>query len=411
MATFDPNKPALLQLGARQAPQAAQAAGRGLLSRVGGAALGPIGLGAQALLRPGELGDGELTEEQKAALGTMPKADADAYRSWAEGVAGRAAQAGINTRNQHMPAVDSRIQPTAMQEPTGDVSKVPNYEPLRQQAKAGLEVAQSRGELPVKEIATALVDKQIEASGEKTSPEDRQKRISQERKLISDLPSEERSDYLSWALIAAGLVASAVDEGAGQAFAGSLDASLKRAHERNMKVEERTERKAAREEEREFQRENFDRQDANIDKRFDQQDKMQERQFAQQKLLFDEGQKLQREQMAQQASYQSAMLGLRQQQLEAKLAASQGGAAPKLDLKQEDAEKITDGVSSQLGYPLSKEVNRSLSAQLRAAAKTDPNFDPQRFVQVWLNANADKLEKHDPWGPGDNITRFKPLKQ
>lgn len=438
---LDPNRPALLQMGAgkemtakqiaqeyakekareeiskattkaaltsaKAAPQTSSlGAAKGLLGRIGGAAFGPIGAGIQAAVMPGELGNGELSREQNEALIDIPQDESDKYKAWAEGVAGRAAQAGIDYRNQMTPEVQQEA-------PAPVVDPMVAAEPIRQQAKVGLDVAQARGDLPVKQIATALVDKQIEASGEKSTPEDRQKRISQERKLISDLPAEEKSDYLSWALVAAGLIAGATDESgaAGRAFGAGFESELNRKHQKKLKQEEREMRKEEREEDRDMQREVMENQNESLDKRFAQQDKTLEKTQAQQMLLFDKGQELQRAQMAQQERYQSAMLGLQQNRIDAALAKANGQAAPKLDINQDDAEEITKGVASQLGVPLSKEVNQSLAAQLRAAAKTDPNFDPQRFVGTWLKMNQDKLQSSDPWGPGDNITTFKPITQ
>lgn len=433
---LDPNRPALLQgagqkMTAKQiaeevakekakdaaakaaskaaltSTKAAAPAARGLLSRGVGAALGPVGLGFQAALAPGNLDGGELSPEQRDSM--MPQDQADSANQYAQGVAQRAAQAGIDYKNDMTPEPTPQVAQEAPQE-SPQVDPMVAAEPLRQQAKVGLDVAQSRGNLPVKQIATALVDKQIESEGTKISPGDREKRISQERKLISDLPKEEKTDYLSWALVAAGLVAGALDEsgGAGRAFGTALDSQLERKNKLKLQEAEKEARAAELETEREFRREQMDNSNAQMDKRFTQQDKQLASQQAQQMLLFEKGQELQRAQMSQQERYQNSMLGLQQQRIEAAIAKESGAAAPKLDIKQEDAESITKGISSQLGVPFSKEVNQSVAAQLRAAAKTDPNFDPQRFVQMWIKANQNKLETKDPFF-GAPRTNFKPI--
>lgn len=392
MATYDPNKPALLQ---RRPPLGA--VGTGLLGAMGGTGLNLLGISYLVGEARGDV-----------PFGVNPRLKAQGTQDVMDAMADSSGYADAGPKGPHDSSrgyqASRATQPTAQPVPApvgasqASVDAVGQIEPLRQQAKAGLEVAQARDKLPVKEIATALVDKQIEASGEKTSKEERQRKISQERKLISDLPADERTDYLSWALVAAGLVASAADESgeAGRAFAASSESALQRSHDAAVKKAEAAERKAAREEDREFRREGMDREEALLDKRFDQQDKQQQAQFDQQMLVLGEQQKMQREQMAQQASYQNAMLGLRQQQIEAKLAAAQGGQAPKLDLNQEDAVDIVSGVSQQFGAPLSKEVASAAAAQLRVDARLNPNLDPATFMQTWLKANAGKLQTEDP---------------
>lgn len=407
----------------RPSPMApAAGAARGLLGKFGGAALGPVGAMAQGVLAPGRLDPSELSPEQRAKLGQMPPEDAAAAQQYAQGVGQRAAAAGVATRDKHMPAVDSRIKPNVMQEPTGDASKVPgaepasdplgDLEPLRQQAKAGLDVAQARGELPVKEISEALVDKQIADSGEKVSGEERQKRISQERKLVSDLPNSEKTDYLSWAIVAAGLVAVALDKSgqAGDNFVAAFGAEMKRGHESKLEQQKLDARKAERAEDRDLVREGRDIDNQQLDKRFEQQSTIQKAQFKQQMLMLDQQQGLQREEMAMQRAYNNSMMGFKQKQLEAAQAKSTMGESPKLNLEQADAENITKGIADQLGVPFSDGVTSAVAAQMRAAARTDPNFDPARFVQVWVQANQAKLQQTDPFF-GSPETQFAPLQQ
>jgi hypothetical protein len=391
MATpFDPTKPALLQSPIQQA--AAGAARGGLLSGIGKAAsslFGPVGLGIQAAVTPGNLGNGELTPEQRREL--YP--EMDAVGSQMKGIADRAVGAGKSFRDEMFQKASEKQAQEAPQE--NPVEKV------RQQAERGFAVQVAKGDLPTKDIATSIVEGQAKQAGEELKPEEKARRISQERTLIDNMPDEQKPNYLSWALVAAGLIASAVDEDAGYYFADSYNKTREQLNEKAEKAADRAFRKEERQEDREFRSEEaaMDRQ-ARAD--------LSSQEFQARREMLDEELKVKREQLSQDAAYQNARLSLLQQKNEiAAQGAGLAGQSKGITLDSDDAKALVKGISKDLGLNLSDGVEANAAAFMQNALKFNPNADPALVLDTWLKRSQKNLKPESTWfGFGKDEIRF-----
>jgi hypothetical protein len=81
--------------------------------------------------------------------------------------------------------------------------------------------------------AEAVVDADIQRSGEEVTPEEKKARVAEESAVMKTMDNNDLAKYLSYALIGTGLIASHLDESgnAGRAFAGSFENQVAREFE------------------------------------------------------------------------------------------------------------------------------------------------------------------------------------
>lgn len=103
-------------------------------------------------------------------------------------------------------------------------------ESKRQVAEAGAKKQLAQGQLSRPKAAAAIVQADAQRSGEQLTPEQTKAKIAEETAVMKTMNDDELSKYLSYALIAGGLLASHLDKSgnAGQAFAGGFNAQLDR---------------------------------------------------------------------------------------------------------------------------------------------------------------------------------------
>lgn len=213
----------------------AGAAGSGILGRIGGAVFGPVGTGIQAAIMPGDLGNGELSPDQRAAQSVAnPSAN-----QWAQGAAQNVLD---RARNPNPIATMASNAMAARQAPNPDVAGVAQNSPDQmpspvEKARATLEAGAFNklqdNTLSRPEAAKAVVEADIQRTGADLSKGEKATRIKEETTAMRNMDNSSLSKYLSWALVGAGLLASAFDKSgkAGDAFAGSFNAQLDRAQQ------------------------------------------------------------------------------------------------------------------------------------------------------------------------------------
>lgn len=236
---------------AAAAPEVAEAAGKGILGRIGGAAFGPVGVGIQAALQPGSLGDGELTRAQQQAQATQ------AVQNMGPDVAGQAAAWSQNMADK---AVDNRYggpqgadllmpPPQPEQGPPEQAPQAPQQSPMevppqvqeaqgaqaadqaaaqaqqeesqRQILETGAQKGLTTGQVSRPDLAEAVVKADMERSGEKATPDAVKAAVATELTQMRTMDNSDLARYVSYAIMGAGLIGSFLDKSGetGRAFA------------------------------------------------------------------------------------------------------------------------------------------------------------------------------------------------
>lgn len=384
MATpFDPTKAALLQPAIQRAA-AGSALGPvgtigGLLSGIGGA-LNNVPAGVNPRMKAQGTGQQNLDDIKRRDM------------------AAQFQQLGDSVDQFRSPQEAPVEAPAAAQAPQAAPEQDP-IEGLRQQAERGFQVQVAKGELPTRDIAESIVEGQAKQAGEDLSKEEKVRRVSQERKLIDNMPDEQKPNYLSWALIAAGLIASAVDEDAGYYFADSYNQTRKQLADQTEKQLERESRKAERQEDREFRSE-----EAALDR--ESRANLSAEEFKARREMLDEELKVRRDQLGQQAAYQNARLSLLQQKNDLATGGIDGQSKG-ITLGHEDAVALAKGTAQDLGFNLSDGVAANAGAVLQNALKFNPNADPALVIDTWIKRSQKNLTKESGFmGFGKDTVKF-----
>lgn len=139
------------------------------------------------------------------------------------GIVGRAVDAGVSAAKPENKIGSELLKAT----PAPQVAAI---EQKRQVVEAGAKEQLRTNQLSRPKAAEAVVQADIQRTGEKITPEEMKTRVNQEVASMKTMDNDQLSKYLSYALIAGGLIASHLDESgaAGQAFAGGFNAQLDR---------------------------------------------------------------------------------------------------------------------------------------------------------------------------------------
>lgn len=232
-------------------------AARGLLGRAAGAVFGPVGMGVQAALTPGQLGNGELTPEQQQELARQavqnmgPEVAGSAVR-YGQDVSNRAVDSALgrtspislmNPNPEEATIVQDNAQPPVEETPVGPVAEanpttVPqaaaktmqDQEVQRQTLEAGALKGLSTGEVSRPKLAAAVVEADVQRSGKELTPEQTKAAVTQELTAMKTMNNSDLSRYVSYALMAAGVLAALLDKSgkAGDAFSASFNKQLDR---------------------------------------------------------------------------------------------------------------------------------------------------------------------------------------
>ncbi len=234
-----------------------KAAGRGILGRVAGAALGPAGMGLQAMLMPGELGNGELTPEQQQmmahqAVQNMGPDTAGQAVQFGQDVSNRAVDSALgrtppvslmNPNPEEATIVQDNAQPPVQDTPVGPVAEsnpttVPqaaaktmqDQEAQRQTLESGALQGLTTGEVSRPKLASAIVEADAQRAGKDLTPDQTKSAVTQELTAMKTMDNKDLSRYVSYALMAAGVLAAVLDKSgrAGDAFSASFNKQLDR---------------------------------------------------------------------------------------------------------------------------------------------------------------------------------------
>lgn len=218
--------------------EAAGAGGRGLLGKALGVLGGPVTGVIAGVADPGVLGNGELTPEQVVQLYPERGGPSDnefTARRFSGGGSGRAGGGATGSWGDEPQAPSPEVAQAAAQERARQV------ESTRQVVEQGAKDQLAAGAVSRPQLAQAVVEADIQRSGEKVTPDEMKKRVAEESVAMKSMDNNELSKYVSYALIAGGLLASAFDKSgeAGRAFAGSFNAQLDRqSKERLLKAQQ-----------------------------------------------------------------------------------------------------------------------------------------------------------------------------
>uniref|UniRef100_A0AAU6W0D1 Virion protein n=3 Tax=unclassified bacterial viruses TaxID=12333 RepID=A0AAU6W0D1_9VIRU len=232
------------------ADAAGQAAKRGLLSRVLGVAAGPVGVGVQAATHAGDLNEGEdaivkqRQDAERDAYYTANPQEARDAMSYGQGVGQRAAQAGINyaydqTQKGDQGSGDGKLLMTQETKTAPTTPEVPpevvehakkQTEAKRQVVQQGTVKALQTNQVSRPELAEEIVKADVQRTGKELTPDAFKARVAEETSNMKSMDNNDLSRYVSYALVAAGLIASFADKSgkAGDAFSASFNRQLDR---------------------------------------------------------------------------------------------------------------------------------------------------------------------------------------
>lgn len=134
------------------------------------------------------------------------------------------------------PKAEPAAQPTVPEPIVNQVvqQKATEVEQKRQTVEAGAKAQLRTNSLSRPKAAEAVVKADVQRTGETITPEQFKSRVVEETTAMKNMDDDQLSKYLSYALIAGGLIASAVDENAGNAFAEGFNAQVDRNQQMEM---------------------------------------------------------------------------------------------------------------------------------------------------------------------------------
>lgn len=379
----------------------------GKAARLGGKALGPVGI-LMDVANPEAVGDAELTPEQQAelargAVANMGQQQAADAVQFAQGVSDRTVNAGMGRGNpidlrdpqaprsnlydqsrsprQEEPAtVDTPVGQAAPAQPVNPEQAVAKQtaqqETVRQATEQASVQALTSGELTRPKAAEAVVAADAKRAGVELTPEQSKKAVQEELTNMKSMDNNQLGKYLSYAAIAGGLIASFMDKSgqASQMFAQSFNKQL----DRNL-AEGQANKKAAAaqakfEAEQKLERDKLVRTDRGLDikeKGVNQQGEYQQGQLE----LGGERNQISREGNAATNAYRGESLNLRREgmaQRQAEAARDQANWEKMFGFKETEAQRDQRNQEARIGQGAEKvrQGNESLVIQATKAAKS-----------------------------------------
>lgn len=384
---------------------AAKGAGSGLLGRLGAAAFGPAGMLVQGVLTPGELDDPNqdpnFAAQQKAyqnldktMVGRMDEVTPGTY---AAGIADRAVDRGMSgamqvpqgvkdeyARGEHplfkgLPQQQAQPKQPKPQSPQQVPQQSPQIETARQQVEANAKEKLRTNQLSRPKAAEEVVKAELARTGQTATPEEVKDRVKEETAAMKNMDDDQLSRYLSYALIAGGLIAAATDKSgaAGAAFGGAFLNELQATRQARAKQKE-LDLKTAKEE----------REAANADRRMDIQETDVESKVKNRETLAGQG---------------AERLGLSRDELEAKRAKWDRDAASadaKLSAYIKRSEAIGSGKKAPRAVELSQADAVGLAQVLHERTGAPPLKDEDAAV---VGREMRRLATQYPTLPPDSL--------
>lgn len=432
------------------ASAADQAAKRGLLGRVLGAAAGPVGMGVQAATYSPEAGEGEQEvvdqrkNSERDAYYTENPEEARSAMAFGQGVADRAVGSAFGPKppvsllvNNPAEAAPEVQPPTPEQEE--HVKK--ETEVKRQVVQQGTIKALQTNQVSRPELAQEIVKADIQRTGQEVTPKQFQERVQQETTAMKSMDNNDLSKYVSYALVAAGLIAAFADKTgkAGDAFSASFNRQLDRNLQNginNSKIQAKATENAQKAAIETYKLKQGDR-GLDIKERGAKND---ERRTEGQLGFWDDSidvakdrvavsregnsisaananatnglrsaqMDLNRELAAQRQQNADRDYGLRKDSLairQAKAESTNGLKAPELSSK--SAADMVNQVTKESGTPLSKAAQAAVAEQVRVLQKNDPaSFarDPAGVIAKAIKAGGYEMTEGSSWNPFSSDT-------
>ena len=324
--------------------------------------------------------------------------EAAAAQAGMEGVADRAVQAGVSydkeMRNKGDALNAKRMYDTMANAP--QVQK--EVETKRQTVEAGAKEQLRTNSLSRPKAAEAVVQADIQRSGEKVTPQEFKTRVKKETASMKTMDNDQLSKYLSYALVAGGLIASALDKSgnAGKAFAGSFNSQLDRSQQAAMfKYKEDAAAKAAAAEaqrwEAEYGLKKGEAESKAADREVDNQ-----RETTKTMALLDKWEKDAANAQAKLDAYRARTA-----------ASGSSGSSPKgVNLSFKDNSALVDSYFSGTGQEVDTGVKEALAARLGTIQKQYPDLSVSEQIETLLPEFTQG--QTDPWfGSPEKIYKLK----
>lgn len=365
---------------------AAKSAGRGLLSQLGRWAAGPVGVGVQAAVTPGNLENPNEDPQWKEHYRQEPG------WQYAQGIADRAVNAGAQYAQNMMKPQNSVTVP---EQPAPEESPLAaNQKMVETRANDML----SKGTLSRKAAAEAVVAADEIKTGEPLSEKVKEERVKEEAKAMRSMEQGDLAKYIGWALAGVGLVASAVDESgdAARNYGNAFQSEVER--KRNIKaMQAKMEYEAAEKaKDREIKQQNADTQRMDVESKVGSREeastinqaKLELAQVAEARKAAGQDARLSLEQqkLSQKAANDAVRLGLlaEKNKILAEKAAKASG--PKgLNLSTKDATTQVKEYAKSQGVEIDDATAQAAGSQLQYLAKNNPTalaLDPSAALET-----------------------------
>ena len=192
----------------------------GLLSKWGGRALtglrvagGPASVAIQAGILPGDLGDSNLESPQGGAsnwVNENPEEAVSATQRISDMVS-RGIQ-GAKDKWAPPPVQEQEVAPQALSQAPDPDQQQQQIEIQRQTVEIGALKGLETGQVSRPSLAEAIVEADAQRAGEQLTPEQSKQAVQQELTSMKTMDNKDLSKYVSYALIAGGVLASFMDK-------------------------------------------------------------------------------------------------------------------------------------------------------------------------------------------------------
>ncbi len=380
---------------------AAKVAARGAGPVAGLVNIGLLGMELNKALNPMERIP--AIEKSRDEIGAMlwnkknPEAAAQAQAGM-DGVANRAVDAGMSAvkagSDQYKAEAAQGKHPifqAAVQE------KATQVESQRQVVEAGAKEKLRTNQLSRPKAAEEVVKADIQRSGEKVSPDEFKTRVRKEVSSMKTMDDDQLSKYLSYALIAGGLIASHLDESgdAGRAFAGGFNAQVDRNQQMAMfKEKQKAEAEAAAAEAARWEQE-FGVKKGEAESKAS--DRLARQGLSREQLELD------RERNSVLQDQGERRIGL---MAERNNIAEEAAKVRPVELSTKDAEAVADAQAEASGTSLSPDARSVVAREMRRLAGQYPELSPDQLYKAVVGFKDDEgvfqpgsvnLGVEDPW--------------
>lgn len=291
--------------------------------------------------------------------------------------------------------IQKEVQQAAVQE------KAAQVESQRQVVEAGAKEKLRTNQLSRPKAAEEVVKADIQRSGEKVTPEEFKTRVKKEAASMKTMDDDQLSKYLSYALIAGGLIASHLDESgnAGKAFAGGFNAQVDRNQQMAMfKEKERAAAEAAASKAA-LEERKLGIQEADVNSKITKRDSDAKTAETKTTALLDKWEN--------EARIANEKLGAYRE----RTAATAGGSGSQVKgtpLSDKDNLAALDAYADAKGIEIDPAAKASLATQLKFLQKEKPGSTMEKYVQyIFSKGGYTQTPAVDNWGPFNDPATIK----